>query len=650
MIFLISNQQQIQSEDFQVCDLNFCIEYIKTLKEIGLDIETTRKYNKYFDIEGLDPYTSNIVMLQVGDLDCQFIIDTRSIDAKPVIETILENNITIIGHNLAFEYSHILHNYGLCLKNMYDTMLVEKIIYNGIYQEMSLKKLIERYLKISVNKETRLEFLDIGAKPFTISQIIYGAEDIIYPLKIKSLQKDRIVKYNLKNTVNLEHRFLPVKANIEYKGIGFDKEAWVNLSKEKTKEFLVYKEKLNNFVISNSFNLFIESQLDLFNSEPVCNINWGSSKQVIEFFCFLNICPKAVSKTTKKLSYTVESKEVKMLLNLDLEDHIKSFIRDYITYKELEQSITTFGEKFLKYVNPITNRIHTSYNQIVNTGRISSRSPNNQNIPSDSKYRQCFIAPDNYFFANADYSGQESIILVNKSLDKDLLAFYDNGLNDMHSYVAKLIFKEELDTVDLNDVKELRPGLRQISKSVGFALAYGGDGHTIATNLGMPPEKGKQIYEAYFKAFPGLASYFDIQKRNVLNKGFIVIDNITKRKFFPPFFNQMQNLIKEGRYKEANKIKSSIERLAMNYPIQGEAGSITKYAAVLLHEFISENNLQDLAYIVLLVHDEIVVETHESIKDLINEKLQFFMEKSGKLWCKRVELKAEAVLHKTWQH
>ena len=154
-------------------------------------------------------------MLQVGDLDCQFIIDTRTIDAKPVIETILENNITIIGHNLAFEYSHILHNYHLCLKNMYDTMLVEKIIYNGIYQEMSLKKLIERYLKISVNKETRLEFLDIGSKPFTISQIIYGAEDIIYPLKIKSLQTDRIVKYNLKNTVNLEHRFLPVKANIE---------------------------------------------------------------------------------------------------------------------------------------------------------------------------------------------------------------------------------------------------------------------------------------------------------------------------------------------------------------------------------------------------------------------------------------------------
>lgn len=145
-------------------------------------------------------------------------------------------------------------------------------------------------------------------------------------------------------------------------------------------------------------------------------------------------------------------------------------------------------------------------------------------------------------------------------------------------------------------------------------------------------------------------NYFNTQKRNVLSKGFILIDPITNRKYFPPYFQQMKHLIEVGDYKKANKIKSSIERLAMNYPIQGEAGSITKYAAVLLHEFILDNNLQDLAYIVLLVHDEIVVETHNSISELIKEKLQFFMEKSGDLWCKRIKLKAEAVLHKTWQH
>lgn len=471
MVFLVSQQHLIESENFEVCSLDFCINYISELKEVGLDIETTRKYNKYFDIEGIDPYTSDIVMIQVGDLDYQFIIDTRTIDATNVIKTILDNNITVIGHNLSFEYGHILQKYDLRLKNMYDTMLVEKVIYNGIYNEMSLKKLIERYFKIVIKKETRLEFLDIGSKPFTSTQIIYGAEDIIYPIKIKNIQKQRIKDFNLKNTINLEHRFLPVKANIEYKGIGFDKDSWVALSKSKEKQFFIYQKKLNDFVIENGFNKFIKRQLDLFNPDPVCAINWGSSKQVIELFCYLNICPKAVSKTTKKLSYTVEAKEVKMLLNLDLDENIKSFIKDYLVYKELEQAINTFGESFLKYVNPITGRIHTSYNQLVNTGRISSRKPNNQNIPSDPEYRKCFIADNNFLFANADYSGQESIILVNKSLDKDLLAFYDNGLSDMHSYVAKLIFKKELDAIELNEVKKERPDLRQISKSVGFALA-----------------------------------------------------------------------------------------------------------------------------------------------------------------------------------
>lgn len=651
MIYLISNQTQIPGE-FNHSTIQECYNYLKDKQVISLDIETTRKYNKYFEIEGLDPHTSDIVMLQVGDDENQFIIDIRNTDLGIVKDVLTNPDIVKVGHNLKFEYKHILHKYKIRINNLYDTMIVEQILYNGLQLKNSLEVLNLRYLDIKVEKAIRLEFLSIGSTPFTSSQIKYGAEDIEFPVRIREKQLIEIQRRDLMQCVKLEMRFLVALAEIEYNGVNFNKEKWKATYDENLIEFNSLIKDLNAFIITNYSNSrFINRQLDLFSEEPKCNIQWTSSKQVIDFFKFLGICPLAVSKTTGKLSYTVEAKEVRpLLIKEELDSLTREFVRLYLRAKESEQTITTFGVSFFKHINPITGRLHSNYKQILNTGRISSAGPNLQNIPARHEFRYAFDAPSNKSLINADYSGQEKIILANKSLDKDLLVFFDKNLGDLHSYTAKLVYKTELADIALEDVKHIRKDLRQKVKASGFAIDYGGNGFTIAANLGITTAEGDAVYNAYFNAFPGLKAYFQSERDKSLRQGYILIDKLTKRKFYFKDYDRLKEAEWNHDYKLVNKLQGQMGRAAQNYSIQGEAGSITKYAVVLLHEWITSENLLDKIKIVLLVHDEIVLESDEELKDYAKTKLQELMETAGALWCKRVPLKAEAVISNLWEH
>ena len=376
-IYYIGNNL-LFNKDVKSSTIEDCYNYLKDKKVISIDIETTRKYNKYID-EGLDPYTSKIVMLQIGDLNKQFVIDYRYTNISKLLSILTDKNIIKVGHNLKFEYKHIFHNEKVRINNLYDTMIVEQILYNGYGKRNGLKDLNKRYLNIEVDKSTRLEFLNIEDKEFTLKQIEYGAQDILYPLLIREKQLLEIENKNLSRCIDLEMLFLEVLGDIEYKGINFDKDIWLNTYNQNYQKYLSAKEELDKFIIDNySDTNFIDRQLDLFSTEIKCNIKWTSSKQVIEFFKYLNICPKEVSKTTNKLSYTVNAKVVNSSLNTinkDISEELKDLIKKYLKFKELEQTCTTFGKDFLKYINPISKRLHSNYRQILNTGRISSSGP-----------------------------------------------------------------------------------------------------------------------------------------------------------------------------------------------------------------------------------------------------------------------------------
>lgn len=219
----------------------------------------------------------------------------------------------------------------------------------------------------------------------------------------------------------------------------------------------------------------------------------------------------------------------------------------------------------------------------------------------------------------------------------------------MHSYNARKIFPE-LKGLDLAEVKKQRPDLRQIAKTVSFALAYGGNGYTIANNLGISGEEGESIYNAYFEAFPGLKQFFDRSIKTSMKRGYIEIDPVTKRKFFFKDYKLIHKYKKDGEWGNYYRLKGKYERACLNYIIQGAAGSITKLAAILFRQWILNNNYQDNVFIVNLVHDEISVECNKEIAEEVAENLLKCMEKSGEKWCKTVPLTADYAITNHWTH
>ena len=500
----------------QTASLEEMHDYCKKLDLVGIDIETGRKFikNRYSEVHyqpGLDPFLSRIIMIQIGNLENQFIIDARQFSKELLVKylkPILENeNILKIGHNLKFEGKFFLHLLDIELINVWDTMICERILYNGYLHSYSLAALMNRYFGIKstedinlfkvspddiedvnmyVDKSTRLQFINIGDKPFTKKQIEYGADDIIYPIKIYQIQKKgRVVDGELWKPTKaflLENTFTQILARIELVGMPFDQVKWLELYETNLKIYIERKTALDCY-ISHNYPAFTDG-IDLFNQEKTCAIQWSSSKQVIKFFKSLGICPKERSKQTKRMEYTVGAKAMFKLLEKPFKikfykkqfpktiESYQDLILAYVLLKKSEQLITTFGKDFLKYVHPITKRVHSNYNQFMNTGRLSSTRPNLQNIPSDAVFRKCFT--EDSLFANADFSGQESRVLAYVSQVPALVDFFVNGHEifgtDLHSYAATLMYRKLLDEEDLIVTKKSDPDKRTNAKSFNFKL------------------------------------------------------------------------------------------------------------------------------------------------------------------------------------
>ena len=319
MITFISKtttSQHYQGENISPGVLDDVVKYCSDKHIIAVDTETN----------GLD-YTSNeITMLQIGDNDHQFVIDVRVIDITP-LKILLENKETIkILHNAKFDYLFIKSQFEIELNNVYDTMLVEKIINCGKYMRFGLKNLVLKYFNKTLDKSIRTTF---GSNnPFTKAQIMYGAKDIEYLIKIKERQTPFIDKYKLHNTVDLENKAVLAFADIEYNGLDLDKDKWLELNTKNKIKATELHNKLDQHILTDErlkdFKLkYIQANLFTTDIRTI-NVNWDSPKQVLKVFkC---IVPKLENVNAKQM-YKYKSNA--------------SLINSYIEYKEVMKSCTS---------------------------------------------------------------------------------------------------------------------------------------------------------------------------------------------------------------------------------------------------------------------------------------------------------------------
>jgi len=524
-----------------------------------------------------------------------------------------------------------------------------------------------KYCQVYLDKSVRGEI--IKNKVLTIQVLEYGAKDIKYLPIIKEKQLIEANKLKLTMAIDLDCAFVLSLAYTEYCGIKLNYPKWVVKTSRSMAEALDLKIELENQLLKDKKFNYFSGMLDMFTGAQDCIINWDSPKQVIELFKTYGINTILKDKGVDK--ETIDAKI------LEPQKHKFDILPPYLKYKAKQKEITTYGASWKKYINPVTGRIHTTFQQLMDTGRLSSGNkrdgtPNLQNIPSDPETRACFIPEPGNVMIDADYSGQETIVLVNASREPNLIKFYEKGFDDMHSYVAFLMYEqirpctlEELDKTALEFVKKQHKDKRQIAKSAGFAIAYGGNGSTIAKNCNIPIKDGEFVYKAYFQAFPEMQNYFNLVFQKTAHFGYIEFSPVTKRKYFfnlsendyfvlrdeveDPYFWQMHENPR-GAIKKYNKAKSDIQRMSQNFPIQGASADITKYACILFFKEILIRGWWKQVKIVNLIHDEILVECPESLVNIVKEVLIICMENAGKPFCPIVPLKAEAIYGDHWVH
>ena len=520
------NQETQAVED---CSLQEVLAFLQETQEIECDTETW----------GFDAHQVDILCIQFGNQNNQYCIEWKD-SLIEILKPYFSNATkTFLFQNAKFDLQ-FLYKKGIIVSNIYDTLLVETILTIGLqFGGRGLADLVNKYAKASMSKEIRDTIVRVG---LTDAVIDYALDDVKYLSIIKEQQMEQVAKYDLYNAVNLDNNFVKVLAYTEFCGIGFSSEKWLAKCSREEKEWQKKLDELNELVIKTGIKKY-QQYGNLFDPPDtiICTLNWGSPLQVAQLFKDLGIDIEVEEDGEFKESVG------KQILQKYKDNILVNTLSDYI---KLNKRLTSFGRDYLKYINPATHRIHTSYKQILNTGRMSSGNqkfghPNLQQVPSDSEHRDCFVASPGNKMICTDFTGQEAVIFANKCLDPGLLAFYDNDLGDQHSYVAKLCFPDELEGVELADVKKQRPDLRQKSKAAGFAIQFGGKGYTISNNLGISPEEGNEVYKAYSEAFPGMFDYFKKVSSESEVVGYITFNSVTKRKFFYDFITEYQGLKKK---------------------------------------------------------------------------------------------------------
>ena len=323
-----------------------------------------------------------------------------------------------------------------------------------------------------------------------------------------------------------------------------------------------------------------------------------------------------------KKTKTGWSTNADVLEKLRYEAPIGGAVLEYRQYTKLK---STYAEGLLKAMDP-DGRIRTRFQMTVtDTGRLSSREPNLQNIPTrtdlGSEIRKMFIPAEGCVLVDADYSQIELRLLAHISGDTAMQAAFTSGA-DIHTATAAQVFH-----VDPADVTH---EMRRRAKAVNFGIVYGISAFSLSQDIGVTVAEAKAYMEAYFATFPGVRKYMDD-----------VVAQAKERGYVETLFHRRRDLpeIKSSNF----NMRSFGERVALNMPIQGTAADIMKLAMVAVETRLKAELPE--AKLVLQVHDELIVECPEDQAAAAAKLLEEEMEQVAHL---SVPLTAEAHWGRNW--
>jgi len=306
-------------------------------------------------------------------------------------------------------------------------------------------------------------------------------------------------------------------------------------------------------------------------------------------------------------------------------------IQDILEYRELQKLLSTYIDNLPKMVDEY-DRLHAHFSQTgTTTGRMSSQSPNMQNIPIKSSrgaaIRRAIVAPEGFVLVAADYSQIELRVAAFLSGDEKLIQYFKEG-QDIHTAVAAQVFGVPQDKVD----KEMR----RRAKAINFGILYGMGANALAVATGTSRKEAQTYLDEYFKRFAGIHQYVERTKAEVHAKGYTETWFGRRRHF-------------EGIRSPLPYIVAQAERMALNAPIQGTQADIIKIAMARVDSALTKAGMQDDVFITCQIHDELMYEVREGRVDrvaaLVRETMEGVMSMKDTAG---VPLKVDVEVGKNW--
>ena len=529
--------------------------FIKTVSKVGNILEQNLMY-VFLSADGENIY-------YINDEELELIKDIIS-----------NEEIKKIGYNLKDDYL-AFKPYNIEINNMFfDIAIGEYLIDSKSSTSYECSDIAMKYLTKKIKSQE--ELLGKGAKAKKFSDLsleelsTYFGEILntvynVYPMMEKTF-KDMDMEYLF---YDVEMPLVEVLGSMEYCGMAVDKKQLNELGNK-------FKE-----IISN-----LEEEIFSLAGEKF-NIN--SPKQ-LGVILFEKLELPVIKKT--KTGYSTSADVLEKLRD-------KHEIIDKITeYRQIVKLNSTYVEGLLGIINPISGRIHSSFNQtITTTGRISSTEPNLQNIPVKTEMgrdiRKVFIADEHSKLVDADYSQVELRVLAHMSGDEHMIEAFQNDI-DIHSKTASQIFG-----VDVNDVSSKQ---RSEAKAINFGIVYGKTDFGLSQDLNIPVPQAKAYIESYFANYDKIKVFMDDAIKNATDNGYAL--TIFNRRRYIPEINSSNFMV-----------RNQGKRFAMNAPIQGSAADIIKIAMVNVFTRLKDESLK--SRLILQVHDELIVEAVEEELDKV---------------------------------
>lgn len=341
--------------------------------------------------------------------------------------------------------------------------------------------------------------------------------------------------------------------------------------------------------------------------------------------------PAQLSKVlfeTLEIPYPKRTKDGKYSTSKDILDKIRfvhPIVDKILEYRTLAKLYTNYAVGLKSEVRE-DGRIHTIFTQtLTRTGRLSSISPNLQNIPARAEYskliRKAFIPDDNSKLLSSDYSQVELRIFAHMSKAENLIQAFVDG-KDIHTKTASDIFHVPM--------CEVTKDMRRTAKAVNFGILYGISSFGLSEDLGIDIATAKKFIDNYLETYPGISEYMEEEKKKAYEFGYV--RTLMNRR----------RVIEELKNKNY-MIRSSGERMALNTPIQGTAADILKKAMVEIYEEFNKRGLK--SKMLIQVHDELVFNVLNDELDEVSSIVKNIMENTMAL---SVPLKVDIEYGDNW--